>query len=187
MDKPVKTIQVGRYSINIWHDSNPMNPRTECDNAGTMICFHRRYNLGDKHEFKSANFNSWDGLRQLIEDELHAAICLPLYLYDHSGLTISTNPFSCPWDSGQVGFICMSEEKLASEFGGDYDKGRNCLVAEVSCYDDYLRGECYGYVVELNGEEIESCWGYLGDIKYCEDDAMCVVKLHQKQEELCKK
>ena len=32
---------------------------------------------------------------------------LPLYLYDHSGLTMSTNDFGDRWDSGCVGFIYM--------------------------------------------------------------------------------
>ena len=27
-------------------------------------------------------------------------VMLPLYLYDHGGLTMNTSAFSCPWDSG---------------------------------------------------------------------------------------
>ena len=36
---------------------------------------------------------------------------LPLYLYDHSGLSMNTSGFSCPWDSGQVGWIYCNNEK----------------------------------------------------------------------------
>ena len=33
-------------TIEIEQDPDPMNPRTEYDNLGTMICCHKRYNLG---------------------------------------------------------------------------------------------------------------------------------------------
>lgn len=45
-------------------------------------------------------------------------IVLPLYLYDHSGITMNTTGFSCPWDSGQVGWIYASKEDALKEFGG---------------------------------------------------------------------
>jgi len=43
-------------------------------------------------------------------------IILPLYLYDHSGITMNTTGFSCGWDSGQVGYIVMSYEKIRKEY-----------------------------------------------------------------------
>lgn len=89
-------------------------------------------------------------------------VIMPLYLYDHSGITISTSPFSCPWDSGQVGFIAA---KLS---GMDREKIISILQSEVSTYDMYLRGEVYGFVIEeLNAdtgywEETGSCGGFYG-------------------------
>ncbi len=40
---------------------------------------------------------------KLIEEE-KAIFITSLYLYDHSGITVSTWPVSCQWDSGQAGF-----------------------------------------------------------------------------------
>jgi hypothetical protein len=43
---------------------------------------------------------------------------LPLWLYDHSGITMScgaANPFYCPWDSGQVGWIIAEKKKIMAE------------------------------------------------------------------------
>jgi hypothetical protein len=37
------------YKIQVFIDEDPPNPRKEFDNFGHMICFHRRYDLGDKH------------------------------------------------------------------------------------------------------------------------------------------
>lgn len=39
---------------------------------------------------------------RLLEERV---VMLPLYLYDHGGITINTTGFHCPWDSGQVGWI----------------------------------------------------------------------------------
>lgn len=39
------------FNINWYYDNDPQNPRTDWDNLGHMICWHRRYNLGDKHNY----------------------------------------------------------------------------------------------------------------------------------------
>lgn len=102
-----------------------------------------------------------------------------LYLYDHSGLSIRCGRSfgdidSGGWDSGWVGFIYAHHNLADKEFGGDIKKLQECLRSEVETYDDYLTGNCYGYVIkDEDGEEIEdgSCWGFLGDEKYCIEEA----------------
>lgn len=92
------------------------------------------------------------------------AICLPLYLYDHSGLTISHGSFSCQWDSGQVGWHYMTKEDLDKEFGGDIERGQACLEAELKIYDHCLTGNVWGFIVEDEaGNDVDSCWGFYGD------------------------
>ena len=186
------------HELVMWYDEMAESPR-EWDNLGTMVCFHGRYNLGDKHEYSkprdffldllsehenellagacpdvlSRLFYYWknhDGandalclellnmaeelthsqlgdafpadklgqviakddpawlwemveeelspgdLRDIVED-LDKYIILPLFLYDHSGITMSTGPFSCPWDSGQVGWIYAPKQKFIEETG----------------------------------------------------------------------
>lgn len=111
--------------------------------------------------------DEWDEAAQIMIEEAFDKyyISLPLYLYDHSGITMSTGPFSCPWDSGQVGFIYVSRENAAKEWADTTEKqARNYLCGEVEVYDQYLRGEVYGFVIEdLCGEEFDSCWGFFGD------------------------
>ena len=43
-------------------------------------------------------------------------------------------------------------------------KAEEVLEAEVESYDMYLRGECYGFRLYKDGEEEDSCWGFLGDV-----------------------
>jgi len=51
-----------------------------------------------------------------IIEEKH--VILPLYLYDHGGITMNTGGFSCRWDSGQVGWIYASKESLIDNNSG---------------------------------------------------------------------
>jgi hypothetical protein len=190
------------YRIVIDYDSDPMNPRKEDDNVGTMICFHRKYNLGDEHNYS----NPQDVVLALTgkdEDELgrnpnddlgdgskYRLIWEPLYLYDHSGITMSTSPFSCPWDSGQVGIIYATYDRIQLHHRTLFEENwtpppdvlktyEEILKAEVETYDQYLRGEIYGYRVYApdldrdgdtdeeedeywNENEEDSCWGFYG-------------------------
>ena len=157
-----------RYRIRVCAQDDPYNPREEHDNVGTIVCWHRRYTLGDEQPKVSPSeyiyalaraaddaLPSWG---DATDDEIDRAkgvfeahyLSLPLYLYDHSGITMRTTPFSCPWDSGQVGFIYVSRAKAAEEWGADYIDARvlACLVSEVEEYDQYLTGDVYGYEIE---------------------------------------
>jgi len=97
-------------------------------------------------------------------------VILPLYLYDHGGITMNTGGFSCPWDSGQVGWIYASYEDVRSEYGSlDLDRAESLLKSEVESYDHYLTGQCYGFKLYENDNEIDSCWGFLGDISDVKD------------------
>lgn len=151
-------------SLCIEHDQDAQSPR-EWDNLGKMVCFHRRYNLGDKHTFSVEEAKA---LAVRVEKE--GGVVLPLYLYDHSGITIATTPFSCPWDSGRVGFIYADRAAILKMFGktrmakGMKDAAKDQLQKEVKTYDQYLTGEVYGYMVkDEKGEELDSCWGFFGE------------------------
>ena len=133
----------GERILKILYDESPESPR-EWDNLGTMICFHSKYGLGDKHDLTQEMFDSWEAMETHIWDELDAAVVLPLYLYDHSGITISTAPFSCPWDSMRVGFIYVSKERLKEEKLKEEDAKR-ILKGEVETYDQFLRGDVYRF------------------------------------------
>jgi len=157
------------YQIEIIHDEHPSNPRTEWDNLGSMVCFHRRYTLGDiGHGYCASEFNSWDELKKQIIKDHDPAVIIPVYMYEHSGMTISTSPFSCPWDSGQIGFIYISKAKVRKDANVKrinkelIDWVTKQLRAEVRTYDQYLTGDTFGYKITKDGEEIDSCWGYYG-------------------------
>jgi hypothetical protein len=169
-DYIVETETVGKYRIDIIQDTDPESPRT-WDNLGTMVCFHNRYNLGDKHDYKSNDYDGWKEMKEEIIKRENVGVILPLYLYDHSGITMNTTGFSCGWDSGQVGFIFISKEKIREEYGVKrvskkmLDRVEGYLVGEVETYDQYLTGDVYGYRITdtETDEEMDSCWGFYGE------------------------
>ncbi len=162
-------IENDKYKLEIFDDLNPCSPR-EFDNLGTMVCFHRRYNLGDETELKSSDFSSWEELESYLYKEKNALIAIPVFMYDHSGLWINTTGFSCPWDSGQVGYIYVSKEKVRREYSCKRiskklkEMIREMLCSEVDLYNDYLCGNVYGFTLtnKENAEEIDSSCGFYG-------------------------
>lgn len=174
-NEALKTIEYKGYTVNVFADDNGYDPR-EWDNLGTMLCMHGRYQLGDKHSFKSSDFDGWGEVKKYLTEEEKAVIVLPLYLYDHSGLRMKVGSFAgllpqghAEFDSGCVGFIYVTRDKLLSEYSAKkvtkkiLDQAEAVLRAEVKTYDQYLSGDVYGYTVtDSKGEQTDSCWGYYG-------------------------
>ena len=175
-------------TVRIEYDHDPESPRKDA-NVGTMACWHYRYEIGDIQP--KLAYSHW--LRQLAADQVGANdadaipdehverilekhfVLLPLCLYDHGGAIMSTEPFSCPWDSGQVGAIYCSMHAARSEWSGTDDEVRSqaekSLRGEVSAYSGFLSGRVYGYVIEDDdGVEVESCWGFF-ELEFCIEEA----------------
>lgn len=175
----------GNLTVKIKYDESPMHPRDACDNIGTMICWHRNYRLGDHEESKKYDdsddlFRSISGAdgdkdyttTELFELAKEKAYILPLYLYDHSGITMSTGSFSCGWDSGQVGWIfIMKDNEELKGWTEEWLNGRtieeaayDMMKAEVKTYDEFITGNVFGYEVsDDDGTYNESCFGFFGD------------------------
>ena len=163
---------IGDYYLTIDHENYPENPR-EWDNFSTMVCFHRKYRLGDKHTYNHHDYNGWDEMEKDIIKNENVGVILPLYLYDHSGITISTTPFHCGWDSGQIGFIYVSRKTIFENIRGYKILTKKLkgivterLLNELKCYDQYLQNEVYSFEIVKDDERVEYCGGYY-DLDEC--------------------
>jgi len=162
-------------TIEIHNDNSDNSPR-EWDNICEIHVAHRRYAFGDY------NYNNLESITEAEKERKNNGdIILPLYMYDHSGITISLSPFPCQWDSMRVGFVSISKDKMIKEFGKKIFtkklkvKAIELAKAEVKDLDMYLKGEVVGYIVKgKDGEEIDSCWGYY-DENYCIEEAKSVI------------
>lgn len=83
----------------------------------TMVFFGNYSHLGSEHSIKHADADNWTDLKKLVEKEYDIGAISNVYAYSHGGLTVSTTPFSCHWDSGQLGFVLLTKEDIRKRYG----------------------------------------------------------------------
>ena len=145
------------------------------------------FDTDDNEEVLAYQGVSSDHVPEYILDDLTVGHCmqllqpyaawLPLWLYDHGGITIScgavTYPFTDRWDAGQLGWIVCSKTNVMSVCCCPETMWRSKAVEvmqeETNLYDQYLRGEVYYYNLleaELGDEpewgEADNCGGFYG-------------------------
>jgi len=206
----IETAEKDGMRLSIWQDQDTESPR-ERDNIGTMVCFHSRYDLGDRIDEKNPtdwlfsvlyeaeiieaaqtmepttppHEDRWDAetflnyndkaIPAMLEIFERRAFILPLYLFDHGGITMSTGSFSCPWDSGQVGWIYATHETAREEYGDNPGEAKaktiKYMEGEVKTFAQYIEGQVYGFTLERlstcshgdeHGDTEESCGGFYG-------------------------
>lgn len=177
-----ETIDYQGHKIEIHTDENAQNPRTDYDsNMAVFALFHKRLVLGDKdHGYDSKDYSGWAEMEKAIRRKEKDIVAMtPVYMYDHSGITIASTPFSCPWDSGQIGFAFVTKRKIRENYAvkkvtkKQIERATAEMQNEIDLYDQYLKGEVYGFIIKTKGlgrnpsltaEEIfDSCWGYYGN------------------------
>jgi len=139
----------------IAREKHPKDPRKQ-DNLGTMlVLYERRYIPGDKTDLNPDKFCTFDDLESYLIHFKGAEVILPLYyLFHDDKFSIKTQPFYEDlggWDSGKVGFIYATYEKI-KKFYGNYrpsDKEiEDVLKHEVETYNNYLEGNVYMILLE---------------------------------------
>lgn len=193
-DDNIEVVQVdGDLRAVIEYDPDPhdSNPRREVENLGVMWAPHRRYILGDgRYGSSNASNNArhrahhpeWNEVNDWVDEvgervgigtpgivkhlvRAHGAtVVMPLFLYDHSGLSISAGPNLVGadvepdrrthnafdpggWDTSYVGFI-FDTARTRERLGVDLERVAEALAAEVETYDQYLQGDVWGVRVE---------------------------------------
>lgn len=199
--EPYETFEHCGLTVELHYDDSGVSfsPR-DADNVGIMFCQHRNYILGDamyKDEEYELAEAAWAACRdrgyglpvfeRWLRVCLGASVVLPLYLYEHSGITMRTGSFRDidpgGWDSGMVGVI-FDTAKTRELTGAPLESIERQLESEVKYYAAYLEGSVYGYVVKrkqtcdlghVHEEELDSCWGFLvaeeADMEYLRSEA----------------
>lgn len=170
-----------KHRLSFFNDNDSEDPRN-WDPLATMLCWSRHYGLGDKHSYDDIHDVLYDlcdqyGLdaesicaykdnentakqrdRRIMED-LKEHVCVKfLYLYDHSGITISLDDFRDPWDSGIVGIIYMDKQTTIDNFPNAndinwYTIAEEHIRDEVTEYDQWITGDVWCYTLE----KVTSC------------------------------
>lgn len=190
----VETLELKKTKtlVKVVHDYDAESPRG-WDNQSNWLCFHNRYDLGDKHinkKFNKDDYDNWDEVEQAIKEEYDVVFITPLSLYDHSVQQIHVGSLR-GWDCGRVGFAFITREQARQIIPNidDYkelnkpmqDKLLSVIQAEVNTYNQWLIGDVHGIQVynvfeDENGHRIEemtdSCYGFYFDKDYTMKDAI---------------
>ena len=134
-------IKYNGYHINIYYDDDAGSPRKMFDNLGTLYTAHRRYRPEKEFDEHFDIDKVFDGrIGNFRGSFLKEYIALPVYLYEHSGTTVSTSPFSCPWDSGFFGIIAVPLDKVRREYGLCI-RDASHIYGGYNDLNDFLRGK----------------------------------------------
>ncbi len=168
MENSIKTINYKEQEIKIYFDDLAESPINDCYFLGEIVCLHRNYNIGHSHSLDV------EDIKEIYEND-NEYISLPVFMYEHSGITINTTGYSCHWDSGQIGIIYVSKELVRHEYKVRRISKKllntviTILEGEIDTLDTYLTGQIFGYD---NGDD--SCWGYY-DMESCIADAKSTI------------
>ena len=166
----MKDDEGNEYKLTVEYDDGAMNPR-EWDNLCTMVCWHNRYSIGDKHNYDNSDellesllcevcgFDIAD-IEMLPTIDKYMLVCESdkliiknVNIYDHGGITVSTSngyPYNDRWDGGRVGFVYVTKETILKEIANANEVNWTAVANEVienemETYDQYVRGEVYWF------------------------------------------
>jgi hypothetical protein len=178
-------IEIDGKRLELWHNAEAFNPIENENLIGELYCWGHGRNLGNAHGIASPEeflarlaYESCDsGLYEIMRmkrEKVWELACkkyfiVPVFMYEGSGgRTIQMNPLSTGWNSGQLGFIFASKERIKEELHisrvtkrakhqieGDFRE-------KIQLYEDWLEGRVYEMKVYESGEmvlEVEGFWG----------------------------
>ena len=152
---------------------------------------HLNMNNCDVYSKKYEKFDNMT-MEELMEEFEKYNLVIPVHAYEHGGITISASGCRVGWnsfDSSQLGFVYVSHEDILKNFGKKklskkmLERAKKILIQEVSIYDDYLIGNVWGYKISDEFENnLDNCWGFLGNWKYCLKDAKSQAKYFAEEQ-----
>lgn len=161
------------YAIEMLYDPMPSNPRVDAVNIVSLMCWHRRYCLGDHHDYKTPH-DFLDAMltryAQLITEEQKEEmsisekiaelqknsdiVMIPLFLYDHSGLALHLGVpgVGCDsFDTSMIGWAVLEKKSFLNiglaEAEWTREKAEEFIRDEVDVYAQYLAGDVHGYTL----------------------------------------
>ena len=170
MEEAIKTIKHKGYNINIYPDYDYQETPDDWGNEDVfLVAFHPDFSVEREGFDRGAcaylmGGDNWD----LGDDERAKEIkreyhIFGLEAYIHSGVHLSLsyegNYPDRRWDVSQLGVVFVKRRK-----GLTREKAEQSARSLLGNWNDILGGNVYGFTTEKDGEVIDSCWGFIGDL-----------------------
>lgn len=157
--EPIHTLTHLGREIHIYPDNNSESPDSWGNEDIFLITTLNRY-----FSVQRKDFTLHEATSGAYKEDYHV---LPLYAYIHSGVALSLGrdsyPFTCPWDSGQIGVVLVKKR-------AGFRNIRKAALSLIEEWNQYLSGDVYSYEILSEGELKDSCWGFYG-LDYCIKEA----------------
>ena len=135
------------------------SPR-DWSNIGTLLGFHRDYDLCENEDFKDVDRYSNQVNIFLDKVKKDGGCVFGLYCFEHSEIRFSIIPFRDSFDSGQVGYYYATKETLLEnelDSEKDFKRISDLMENELVIYNKFLNGEVWRIIDNLG--ELD-CGGY---------------------------
>lgn len=175
--EPYETEEFGPYRIEIYpDDDHGLSVEEEPQYDWCFLhCFHKKYDFPHNPDLPNyKDFESWEEMQNRLEKDYHT---FRVSMYEHGGTTVKIGSFSDPWDSGQIGFCLVPRKR-----GMNHKRAERIARSHVQYWDELMTGNVWGYVIKKGQEigdgddEIDSCWGFVGDSDLCIAEARSALK-----------
>lgn len=202
-----RTERIGSLIVQVVADTTGASDPRDNDNIARIYGEHRRYAIGDgEPPAEHRRILERGGVAMLYrymrrygaEDYSPMLAFSKLAMLDHSGISYYTVEIgrsshhwsdSAGWDSGTVGYVYVNRKNWDTMHGGDIAIADEVIAAELKEYDDWARGNVWGFVISRpcdnadehetdeeiadcpHAETVESVWGFVGDPEYCWESA----------------
>jgi len=129
-------------------DEDPLDPR-EDEPVSMIFGETRRMQFSDAEVARNISTKDcadWAAVHAKIKEIYKPCVCYDLYALIHSGVWLSMGSFNDPWDSGQVGFIFTTKERIKNLLG--WTKLTKQRISEL---EKIFKKELDNYTAYING------------------------------------
>jgi len=111
------------------------------------VIFTDKFSHWNSYDIDIAGLYNKEELLNVLYKEYNWKVHLPIYIYDHSGITINSYGFHMidphGWDWLQVGFIGITKENLDRYYNSDENYARESLEKAIEYIDSILTGDVW--------------------------------------------
>lgn len=174
--------------VKIFYDPHPNDPRGWRDSLTTYVWADKNH-IAQKHDEQIDLDRFWTEDRKWTSVALAArwltlfdwptnAIAVPFQIDDY-GSNGSRAYITDVDNDSCTGFIVILKSELEKELAlsPDWDV-MEYIKAEFGEFASWIEGEVYGFVVAEGDEDMDSCWGFYGDMDYvisqAKESAECI-------------